>query len=151
MKKAIALVVAAGNGLRVGGEIPKQFLHLGGKPLLRYCLEAFLAHPRIAGVRVVINPTYRPLYAAAIDGLDLMPAVDGGTTRQESVRLGLESLLEDRPGLVLIHDAATIDRTLDALADHPAALVAVPVVDTLKRAEGAFSGQTVDRKDLWRA
>src|ERR1700753_3773100 len=131
MKKALALGVAAGNGLRVGGEIPKQFLHLGGKPLLRYCLESFLAHPRIAGVRVVINPTYRPLYTAAVDGLDLMPAVDGGTTRQESVRLGLESLLEDQPDLVLIHDAArpfldaaTIDRTLDAIADHPAALVA---------------------------
>jgi 2-C-methyl-D-erythritol 4-phosphate cytidylyltransferase/2-C-methyl-D-erythritol 2,4-cyclodiphosphate synthase len=158
MTKAIALVVAAGNGLRVGGEIPKQFLHLGGKPLLCYCLEAFLAHPRIAGIRVVINPTYRPLYAAAVDGLSLMPAVDGGATRQDSVRLGLESLLEEQPDLVLIHDAArpfldaaTIDRTLDALADHPAALVAVPVVDTLKRAEGAFSGQTVDRKDLWRA
>lgn len=158
MKKAIALVVAAGSGLRVGGEIPKQFLNLGGKPLLRYCLEAFLAHPRIAGVRVVINPTYRPVYAAAVEGLSLMPAADGGATRQESVRLGLESLLEEQPDLVLIHDAArpfldaaTIDRTLDALANHPAALVAVPVVDTLKRAEGAFSGQTVDRKDLWRA
>jgi 2-C-methyl-D-erythritol 4-phosphate cytidylyltransferase/2-C-methyl-D-erythritol 2,4-cyclodiphosphate synthase len=158
MTKAIALVVAAGSGLRVGGEIPKQFLTLDGKPLLRYCLETFLAHPRIAGVRVVINPTYRPLYAAATAGLSLMPAVDGGATRQESVRLGLESLVDEKPDLVLIHDAArpfidaaTIDRTLDALADHPAALVAVPVVDTLKRAADAFSGVTVDRKDLWRA
>jgi 2-C-methyl-D-erythritol 4-phosphate cytidylyltransferase/2-C-methyl-D-erythritol 2,4-cyclodiphosphate synthase len=158
MTKAIALVVAAGSGLRIGGDIPKQFLHLGGKPLLRHCLETFLAHPRIAGVRVVINPTYRPLYGAATEGLRLMPAIDGGATRQESVRLGLESLAADKPDLVLIHDAArpfldsaTIDRTLDALADHPAALVAVPVVDTLKRADGAFSGMTVDRTDLWRA
>jgi 2-C-methyl-D-erythritol 4-phosphate cytidylyltransferase/2-C-methyl-D-erythritol 2,4-cyclodiphosphate synthase len=158
MKKAIALVVAAGSGLRVGGEIPKQFLYLGGKPLLRYCLETFLAHPRITGIRVVINPTYRPLYGEAVAGLSLMTAVDGGATRQESVRLGLESLLADKPDLILIHDAArpfldaaTIDRTLDALADHPAALVAVPVVDTLKRADGAFSGMTVDRTNLWRA
>lgn len=158
MKKAIALIVAAGSGLRVGGEIPKQFLHLGGKPLLRYCLETFAAHARINGICVVINPTYRPFYEAAIAGLDLLPAVNGGATRQESVRLGLESLEALQPDLVLIHDAArpfldaaTIDRTLDALEEHTAALVAVPVVDTLKRAEGGFSGVTVDRKDLWRA
>lgn len=158
MTKAIALVVAAGSGLRVGGEIPKQFLNLAGKPLLRYCLETFLAHPRIAAVRVVINPTYRPLYESATIGLPLMPAVDGGATRQASVRLGLESLEASKPDLVLIHDAArpfldaaTIDRSLDALADHQAALVAVPVVDTLKRAEGAYSGVTVDRTSLWRA
>jgi len=158
MTKAIALVVAAGSGLRVGGEIPKQFLTLGGKPLLRYCLETFLVHPRIAGVCVVINPTYRPLYEAATSGLDLLPAVEGGATRQQSVRLGLESLVAAAPDLVLIHDAArpfldvaTIDRTLDALEGHEAALVAVPVVDTLKRAENGFSGATVDRTNLWRA
>jgi 2-C-methyl-D-erythritol 4-phosphate cytidylyltransferase/2-C-methyl-D-erythritol 2,4-cyclodiphosphate synthase len=158
MTKAIALVVAAGSGLRVGGEIPKQFLTLAGKPLLRYCLETFLAHPRIAAVRVVINPTYRALYDAATAGLALMPAVDGGATRQASVRLGLESLEASKPDLVLIHDAArpfldaaTIDRSLVALAEHQAALVAIPVVDTLKRAEGAFSGVTVDRTGLWRA
>jgi 2-C-methyl-D-erythritol 4-phosphate cytidylyltransferase/2-C-methyl-D-erythritol 2,4-cyclodiphosphate synthase len=158
MKKAIALIVAAGSGLRIGGEIPKQFLHLGGKPLLRYCLETFASHPRISGICVVINPSYRPFYEAAVAGLDMLPAVHGGTTRQESVRLGLEALEAMQPDLVLIHDAArpfldaaTIDRTLDALAEHSAALVSVPVVDTLKRAEGTFSGMTVDRKDLWRA
>src|SRR5262245_31434333 len=147
MTKAIALIVAAGSGLRVGGEIPKQFLHLGGKPLLRHCLETFAAHPRISGVCVVINQSYRPFYDAAAAGLQLLPAVNGGATRQESVRLGLQSLATLRPDFVLIHDAArpfldaaTIDRSLDALAAHQAALVAVPVVDTLKRADGAFSG-----------
>ena len=158
MTKAIALIVAAGSGLRVGGEIPKQFLTLAGKPLLRYCLETFLSHPRIAGVRVVINPTYQALYESATHGLDLLPPVHGGQTRQASVRLGLESLADLSPDLVLIHDAArpfldgaTIDRTLETLAGHPAALVAVPVVDTLKRAAGTFSGLTVDRNGLWRA
>ncbi|MET1029232.1 MAG: bifunctional 2-C-methyl-D-erythritol 4-phosphate cytidylyltransferase/2-C-methyl-D-erythritol 2,4-cyclodiphosphate synthase [Dongiaceae bacterium] len=158
MTKAIALVVAAGSGLRVGGETPKQFLTLAGKPLLRYCVETFLAHPGIAEVRVVINPTYLPLYEAAIKGLDLLPPVDGGQSRQESVRLGLESLAELAPDLVFIHDAArpfldaaTIDRTLETLMEHQGALVAVPVVDTLKRADGTFSGLTVDRSGLWRA
>lgn len=158
MTKAIALVVAAGSGLRVGGETPKQFLHLGGKPLLRHCLETFLAHPRIAGVRVVINPSYRSLYEAATEGMALLRAVDGGATRQQSVHLGLESLVDINPDLVLIHDAArpfldaaTIDRTLDALIDHEAALVAVPVVDTMKREDGIYSGATLDRAGLWRA
>jgi len=158
MTRTIALVVAAGSGLRVGGDLPKQFLPLAGKPLLRHCLETFAAHPRIAGVKVVINETYRALYDAAIDGLHLMPPAIGGATRQASVRNGLESLRDGAPDFVLIHDAArpfidapTIDRTIDTLQVNQGALVAVPVVDTLKRADGMFSGETVDRTGLWRA
>lgn len=158
MTRAIALVVAAGSGLRLGGETPKQFLPLAGRPLLRHCLETFVAHPRVEGVKVVINETYRALYDAATVGLDLLPPAIGGVTRQESVRAGLESLAGNAPDLVLIHDAArpfidapTIDRTIDALGENVGALVAVPVVDTLKRADGKFSGATVDRAGLWRA
>jgi len=158
MTNVVALVVAAGSGLRLGGELPKQFLPLAGKPLLRHCLETFAAHPRIAGVKVVINDTYRALYDSATAGLPLLAPALGGETRQASVHNGLESLLGDSPDLVLIHDAArpfidapTIDRTIDALQDHDGALVAVQVVDTLKRAEGKFSGATVDRSGLWRA
>jgi 2-C-methyl-D-erythritol 4-phosphate cytidylyltransferase/2-C-methyl-D-erythritol 2,4-cyclodiphosphate synthase len=138
--------------------LPKQFLPLAGKPLLRHCLETFAAHPRIAGVKVVINDSYRALYDSATAGLPLLAPALGGETRQASVHNGLESLTGDPPDLVLIHDAArpfidapTIDRTIDALADHDGALVAVQVVDTLKRAEGKFSGETVDRAGLWRA
>jgi 2-C-methyl-D-erythritol 4-phosphate cytidylyltransferase/2-C-methyl-D-erythritol 2,4-cyclodiphosphate synthase len=158
MTNVVALVVAAGSGLRMGGELPKQFLPLAGKPLLRHCLETFAAHPRIAGVKVVINDSYRELYESATAGLPLLAPAFGGQTRQASVRNGLESLLGNPPDLVLIHDAArpfidapTIDRTIDALQDHEGALVAVQVVDTLKRAEGKFSGETVDRTGLWRA
>jgi 2-C-methyl-D-erythritol 4-phosphate cytidylyltransferase/2-C-methyl-D-erythritol 2,4-cyclodiphosphate synthase len=158
MTNVVALVVAAGSGLRMGGELPKQFLPLAGKPLLRHCLETFAAHPRVAGVKVVINDSYRELYESATAGLPLLAPALGGQTRQASVRNGLESLLGNPPDLVLIHDAArpfidapTIDRTIDALQDHEGALVAVQVVDTLKRAEGKFSGETVDRTGLWRA
>jgi 2-C-methyl-D-erythritol 4-phosphate cytidylyltransferase/2-C-methyl-D-erythritol 2,4-cyclodiphosphate synthase len=158
MAGVIALVVAAGSGIRLGGEVPKQFLPLAGKPLLRHCLETFAAHPRVDRVKVVINATYRPLYDAATQGLDLMEPAIGGATRQESVRNGLESLVGDAPDLVLIHDAArpfidvpTIDRTIDVLKEHQGALVAVQVVDTLKRAQGPYSGETVDRSGLWRA
>ena len=158
MPKTIVLVVAAGSGIRLGGEMPKQFLPLAGKPLLRHCLETFAQHSRIDGIKVVINETYRALYDAAVYGLDLPPPAIGGATRQDSVRNGLESLAADAPDLVLIHDAArpfidapTIDRTIEALGKHDGALVAVAVVDTLKRAHGEFSGATVDRTGLWRA
>jgi 2-C-methyl-D-erythritol 4-phosphate cytidylyltransferase/2-C-methyl-D-erythritol 2,4-cyclodiphosphate synthase len=160
--KVIALVVAAGSGSRMGKDMPKQYLSLGGKTVLRHCLETFRRHPRISGVRVVINDALRDLYDNAVEGLDLMPPVAGGQKRQDSVRAGLESLAAEAPDLVLIHDAArpfidgaTIDRTIDTLAIHDGALVAVPVVDTLKRGtqDGAdtFSGVTVDRNGLWRA
>jgi 2-C-methyl-D-erythritol 4-phosphate cytidylyltransferase/2-C-methyl-D-erythritol 2,4-cyclodiphosphate synthase len=160
--KTIALVVAAGSGSRMGQDLPKQYLMLGGKPVLRHCLETFLRHPRIAGVRVVINPAFRDLHDTAAEGLGILEPVAGGKSRQESVRLGLESLADEKPDYVLIHDAArpfidaeTIDRTLDTLATHAGALVSVPVVDTLKRGEdrvGAlFSGTTVDRAGLHRA
>ncbi|MBL8709697.1 MAG: bifunctional 2-C-methyl-D-erythritol 4-phosphate cytidylyltransferase/2-C-methyl-D-erythritol 2,4-cyclodiphosphate synthase [Rhodospirillaceae bacterium] len=161
-QKAIALIVAAGSGSRMGHDLPKQYLTLGGKPVLRHCLETFAGHPRIAAVRVVINPDFRDLYDQASAGMDLLPPVPGGKTRQESVRLGLESLAALQPDLVLIHDAArpfvdagTIDRTIETLGGHAGALVAVPVVDTLKRertdADTHFSGETVDRRGLWRA
>lgn len=160
--RTIALIVAAGSGSRMGQDLPKQYLSLGGKPVLRHCLEAFMTHPGISGVRVVINASFRDLYDQAAAGLDLLAPVPGGKTRQESVRLGLESLADAAPDYVLIHDAArpfidagTIDRTIAALARHAGALVAVPVVDTLKRgrADGdvTFSGMTVDRAGLYRA
>ena len=160
--KVIALIVAAGSGTRMGKDMPKQYLPLGGKTVLRHSLETFRNHPRIGGVRVVINEALRDLYDAAVVGLDLLPPVAGGQRRQDSVRLGLESLVGEQPDLVLIHDAArpfiddaTIDRTIETLGHHDGALVAVPVVDTLKRETVAagviFSGATVDRSGLWRA
>lgn len=158
MSEAAALVVAAGRGHRFGAELPKQFLSLAGKPVLRHALEAFAAHPAIAVVQTVIHPDDRGLYEDAAAGLDLRPPADGGETRQDSVRLGLAALADLAPKRVLIHDAARpfvsgeiIDRVLAGLDRHPGVIPAVPVADTLKRVEdGAISG-TVDRSGLWRA
>jgi len=127
--------------------------------MLRHSLETFAAHPGIAGMVVAIHPAQRELYDAAAAGVaKLLPPVDGGATRQGSVLNGLEQLAAERPDYVLIHDAArplidpgTISRTIEALALHPAILVAVPVVDTIKRGAGERVGDTVDRRDLWRA
>lgn len=157
--RTFVLVVAAGSGQRFGGDLPKQYQPLAGKPMLRHSLEAFAAHPGIAGILVAIHPAQRDLYDGASHGIaKLLPPVAGGATRQGSVLNGLERLATERPDHVLIHDAArplidagTITRTIEALARHPAILVAVPVVDTIKRGAGDRVGDTVDRRDLWRA
>lgn len=155
----VALIVAAGRGSRIGGEIPKQYRSVGGLPILRRSVLAFATHPDVDRVAVVIHPDDAPHYADAVDGLDLLPPVHGGATRQESVRRGLMSLKDQPPTTVLIHDAArpfidpeTIARTIATLGEKPGALVAVPVVDTLKRAgqDDAVS-ETVSRDGLWRA
>ena len=158
MPDAAALVVAAGRGHRFGAELPKQFLSLAGKPVLRHALEAFAAHPAVAAVQTVIHPDDRELYEDAAAGLDLLPPAAGGATRQDSVRLGLAALAGLSPRRVLIHDAARpfvsgdlIHRVLAGLDAHPGVIPAVPVADTLKRVEdGAISG-TVERAGLWRA
>jgi 2-C-methyl-D-erythritol 4-phosphate cytidylyltransferase/2-C-methyl-D-erythritol 2,4-cyclodiphosphate synthase len=158
MTGCIALIVAAGSGTRFGGELPKQYLPLAGRAVLRHSAETFLRHPAISGVRVVISSEHRALYDTATAGLRLLPPVIGGANRQDSVRNGLESLADLRPVHLFIHDAARpflsaaiIDRTLAALGEASGAIVAVPVTDTLKRGRDGRVGETVDRSGLWRA
>ncbi len=154
-----ALVVAAGRGSRLGGDLPKQYLPLGPWPMLRFSLARLAAHPRVRVVRAVIHPDDRDLFAQAAEGLDLAEPVAGGATRQESVRMGLESLADGDLDAVLVHDgarpfldAALIDRVLDRLAEADGAIPAVPVSDTLKRVDAAHHiRETVPRSGLWRA
>ncbi len=160
MPGCVVLVLAAGSGERAGGGPAKQYRDLAGRPVLRHSLARFTAHPAVDAVRVVIRAGDTERYAAAAAGFALMPAVVGGGTRQESARIGLESLAAQSPDSVLIHDAArpfidaaTITRTIAALAISPAAICAVPVRDTLKSADGeppVVTG-TVARERLWRA
>jgi len=154
----MALVVAAGRGTRFGGGLPKQYVELDGRPLIRHSLETLSRHPRVTGVRAVIHAGDRVLYDRAAHGLNLLGPVSGGATRQESVRLGLQSLVEAAPSIVLIHDAArpfvdaaTISRVIGALSDHPGAVPVVAVTDTLKRGIDGLVAATVDRAGLWRA
>jgi 2-C-methyl-D-erythritol 4-phosphate cytidylyltransferase/2-C-methyl-D-erythritol 2,4-cyclodiphosphate synthase len=157
----VALVVAGGSGDRFGGDVPKQYALLAGQPILRRALRAFSEHPEVDAVRTVIRTRDRALYAAAAGGLALLEPVAGGISRQASVRNGLESLCELAPAMVLIHDAARpfvpaclISRVLQALTRWPAAVPAVAVTDTLKRAAGSSDAEvagTVDRTGLWRA
>jgi 2-C-methyl-D-erythritol 4-phosphate cytidylyltransferase/2-C-methyl-D-erythritol 2,4-cyclodiphosphate synthase len=159
MIETVALVVAAGRGKRLGGDIPKQYRRLAGQSMLARSLKAFIRHPRITDVRAIIHPDDHALYNEATADLDLMPVVFGGATRHESSKKGLESLASNPPVHVLIHDAsrplvdaATIDRVLAALDKSKAAIAALPVRDTIKRDDGnATVFETIDRAALWRA
>ncbi|MGE4279395.1 MAG: bifunctional 2-C-methyl-D-erythritol 4-phosphate cytidylyltransferase/2-C-methyl-D-erythritol 2,4-cyclodiphosphate synthase [Magnetospirillum sp.] len=158
MAKTVALVVAAGRGRRFGGDVPKQYQSLNGRPILRHSLARLAADPTISAVRVVIHPDDRPLYDEAAQGLSLLEPVSGGETRQDSVRLGLESLQSLSPDKVLIHDGARpfldealVARVIAALDDHDGAIPAIAVADTLKKGRDGMVDGTVDRQGLWRA
>ncbi|MGE0745323.1 MAG: bifunctional 2-C-methyl-D-erythritol 4-phosphate cytidylyltransferase/2-C-methyl-D-erythritol 2,4-cyclodiphosphate synthase [Rhodospirillales bacterium] len=160
MTGCVALILAGGSGVRLGADIPKQYLPLGGGTILRQTIDALSTHPAIDAVRAVIRAEDGDLYQRSAAGAPALPPVIGGASRQESGRRGLESLADLAPELVLIHDAArpfvdagTIDRTLEALRTYAAVVPAVPLGDTLKRAAaaGAPIQATVDRTGLWRA
>jgi 2-C-methyl-D-erythritol 4-phosphate cytidylyltransferase/2-C-methyl-D-erythritol 2,4-cyclodiphosphate synthase len=158
MGKVVALVVAAGRGRRFGGDLPKQYLDLAGRPVLRHTMAALAANPEIDAVRAVIHPDDRQLYDLAAGGLGLLEPVHGGDTRQDSVRFGIESLADLDPSVILIHDGArpfvdagTIGRVIGALETHPGAVPAIPVADTLKRGADGLVSTTVDRSGLYRA
>ncbi len=161
MARTIALIVAAGRGHRFGGPLPKQYSRLAGRPVLAWTLSAFARHPAVDLVRAVIHPDDLALYEEAAEGLSLLPPVYGGKERQDSVRLGLESLtdLENwEEATVLIQDGARpfpaetmVSNVIAALRDHPGALPCLPVTDTLKRGEQGLIKATVPRQDLHRA
>ncbi|MEZ5662123.1 MAG: 2-C-methyl-D-erythritol 4-phosphate cytidylyltransferase [Burkholderiaceae bacterium] len=154
-----ALVPCAGSGSRSGAAGPKQYEPLAGMPMVMHTLSAFAEEPRIAHVRVVVAPADRFL---SVDDPRIVLARCGGASRAESVFNGLQSMLDD--GLdprdwVLVHDAARcllrpsdIARLIDAcLADPVGGLLALPLPDTLKTAEGGRVRSTVDRSDKWLA
>jgi 2-C-methyl-D-erythritol 4-phosphate cytidylyltransferase / 2-C-methyl-D-erythritol 2,4-cyclodiphosphate synthase len=158
MSGAVVLIVAAGRGHRAGGEIPKQYVTLSDRSVLHTTASAFVKHSEIDAVRVVIHPDDRKLYDNAVEGLELLEPVPGGTSRQESVRLGLESLSTLSPEVVLIHDGARpfvegdlISRVLEQLLHSVGALPMLPVSDTLKQIDNTTVITTLDRASIWRA
>jgi 2-C-methyl-D-erythritol 4-phosphate cytidylyltransferase/2-C-methyl-D-erythritol 2,4-cyclodiphosphate synthase len=151
-----AVIVAAGRGLRAGGNLPKQYRELAGEPVIRSSLSLFAWHGQIGAVQAVIHPDDRPSYDAAAKGLRLLPPVPGGASRQESVRAGLEALSVRAPDIVLIHDAARpfcstelVSRAIAACGETGAAIPALEVTDTIKRVDsGGHVAGTIDRAQL---
>jgi 2-C-methyl-D-erythritol 4-phosphate cytidylyltransferase/2-C-methyl-D-erythritol 2,4-cyclodiphosphate synthase len=135
--RTAAILVAAGSGTRAGGNVPKQFAMLAGKPMLAHSYSALSAHPAIDAVVVVVGAGQEAMLREALGDV---PFVIGGATRRESVRSGLAAIDADR---VLVHDAArpflsaaVIDRLLTALDSHQGAIPGLPVADSLVSADG---------------
>jgi len=162
-----ALLPAAGVGARMGADSPKQYLTVGGKPMIRHAVEAFRASSLIAHTFVVVSEGdgyAGEVLPAGEEGVTVLRC--GGATRMDSVLNGLRAVraLVSDHDMVLVHDAARpgltpalIARLIDEVGAHPAGgLLALPVVDTVKRsapgAEGAsISAATVPRNSLWLA
>lgn len=149
--RTVALIVAAGQGVRAGGAVPKQFAPLAGKPMLAHSYGVMASHPAIDEVLVVIAPGQE---AALAEALGPARFVLGGETRRASVRNGLDALAGAER--VLIHDAArpflpphVVDALIAALDAHEGALPALPVADTLARASELL-GENVRREGLVR-
>lgn len=151
-----AVIVAGGSGLRAGGEIPKQYQLIGGKPVIRWTLEAFLSHPDVSFVQPVIGQGHEHFFAEATQGMDIPKPVTGGANRQDSCRLGVEALAGIKPDRVLIHDAArpfishqVISNVIAELDRGDAVIPGLPVADTMKFAPGGVIERTVDRGSMW--
>jgi len=151
-----AVIVAAGQGLRAGQPLPKQFALWRGKPVVRHSAEA-LAAAGIAPIAVAIPAGAQDLAGAALAGIAGIRLIEGGATRQESVSKALAALEADAPAAVLIHDAArpclpraVIDRLIAALALQPGAIPVLPVVDSLAHTEGTLMGMPARREALRR-
>jgi 2-C-methyl-D-erythritol 4-phosphate cytidylyltransferase/2-C-methyl-D-erythritol 2,4-cyclodiphosphate synthase len=157
-KSAMALIVAAGNGTRAGGGLPKQYRRIGGEAVIARAFDALAGHPDIAGVHIVIGADQEDMLAAALDGRQPASVSPGGATRRDSVLAGLRAIAaQGAPEAVLIHDAArpflpaaVIDRLLGALETQPGAVPTLAVVDTLVRSEDGALGDTVPREGLAR-
>jgi 2-C-methyl-D-erythritol 4-phosphate cytidylyltransferase/2-C-methyl-D-erythritol 2,4-cyclodiphosphate synthase len=151
-----AIIVAAGQGLRAGQPVPKQFAPLDGVPVLRRAADA-LRRGGVGRIVIAIPEGAEAMAAACCAGLEAVTFVTGGVTRQLSVRKALEALVEAAPAQVLIHDAArphcppqVIARLLDALQRHPAAIPVLPVVDSLAHADDGLMGLPARREGLRR-
>ena len=160
-----ALIPAAGVGARMEAGSPKQYLPIAGKPMLRHAVDAFLASPLIAHTYIVVSAedglidTVVPEQGAGV-GISVLRC--GGATRMETILNGLQALHGSLAAhdQVLVHDAARpgltpalIAKLIAEVGEHPAGgLLALPVVDTVKRAgPGSLSAQTVPRDGLWLA
>ena len=164
MPRHYAIVPAAGSGSRFGAEKPKQYLDLLGRPLIFHTLAALTAHPAIERVWVVLAPDdpWWPRYDWSELGAKLETVRCGGATRAESVGNGLQAaaMAAADDDWILVHDAARpclsrqmLDALCDELADDPVGgILAVPVADTLKRADATQRVAATEPRDgLWQA
>ena len=156
-----AIIAAGGAGRRLGAGTPKQLLDIGGGTMLQHAIRAFVEHPRIAEVIVVVPQAAEPESVPGIPRRERpsppIRVVTGGPRRQDSVARGFDAA-DPQADVVLIHDAARpfvsaelIDRTIDAAAEHGAAIAAVPSRDTVKRVDSGVITETIPRESIYLA
>lgn len=160
---AIALIVAGGQGLRMQQTVRKQYLELDGRPVLYHTVKVFASCPSISSIVLVVPPDDLVFCKQKI--VDCMGAktdirlVGGGRERQESVYNGLVAIAPDADEIVVIHDGVRpfveqshIEACVEQACVYGAAILAVPVSDTIKLSDDAgHVKQTVDRTHLWSA
>lgn len=157
--KASVVIVAGGQGARLGADVPKAFIPLGGRPLLLHSLRVLNDHASVETV-VLVVPEDRLREAAALAaeaGADKVHAVvGGGQERWHSVRAGVLETPEDCD-VVLVHDAArpfvteaVVDAILEKAESYHSVITATRVVDTIRRFTEDKAGETVDRESLVR-
>lgn len=165
--KVFVILPAAGLGTRMaggapGGHAPKQFLELAGQPMLVMTVRAFLQVPTIHQIFIAVRKNEVERVESELRKhamLEKVSVVEGGNTRQESVRNALKMLPAEDEDILLVHDAvrplidpATIERTIEAVERHQAAIVAVPAIDTIKQvertADGAIITSTIPRERI---
>ena len=161
MRLYYGLIPAAGTGSRMGVDLPKQYLDIAGQPMIYYAIRALAASPRITRVFVVLaaDDVWWDGYDWSAFGTKLQVLRCGGATRADSVANGLAAMGADAQDWVLVHDAARpcltgamIARLIDEVGDSEVGgLLAIPVADTLKRAQGRHVSATEPREDLWQA
>jgi 2-C-methyl-D-erythritol 4-phosphate cytidylyltransferase len=162
--QVFVILPAAGVGTRMAAAQPKQFMELNGLPILIHSLRAFAAVPRVTAIYVAVRASEMERVAAQVAEYretfsfgNRVHVVEGGDNRQESVVNALAAMQSADDDLVLVHDAvrplidaATIDRTIDAVAEHGAAIVGLPAIDTVKQVErtahGALITSTIPRE-----
>ncbi|UOO82576.1 2-C-methyl-D-erythritol 4-phosphate cytidylyltransferase [Uruburuella testudinis] len=162
MSRNIALIPAAGVGARFGAGKPKQYVQIHGQTVLQHTLDIFSAHPQIDYIAVILSPDDDVFQTAAHHKIGILKC--GGNTRAETVRNGVNALLQSKTAAahdnILVHDAArcclpaeALSRLIDEAGGQPeGGILAVPVADTLKRADaGQQIAATVPRDGLWQA
>jgi 2-C-methyl-D-erythritol 4-phosphate cytidylyltransferase len=156
-----AIIPSAGAGTRMNAGISKQFLPLGGKPVLCHALSVFDLHPAVTEIVLVVSNDDRAKAEELVfrkhTFRKVLPLVQGGAKRSESVYQGLKALSSETD-YVLVHDGCRpfvtpemISQTLESALKFGGAVVAVPLRDTLKRAEEQLITETIPRAGLWRA
>lgn len=148
------IIVAGGKGLRLGGETPKQFVPIGGKPILMRTIEMFYQFDKSIRIIVVLPEDHRDHWSMLCKSYGFTiyhEMVNGGETRFHSVKSGLELVTD---GLVAVHDAARpfvsvdlIQRSFDCAKEYRSAIPVIDVVDSLRKVESSGHSSIVDRND----